>query len=82
MSHDLHPLSDVARNFRPGLYRHYKGGTYRAWFVARGSEERHEEFVVYQSLEKGYVWVRPLAMFFENVEMDGKSVARFERIGE
>ncbi len=82
MANQLPSLSDAAKDFCPGLYRHYKGGTYRAWFVARSSEERHEEFVVYQSLEKGHVWVRPLAMFLENVDVDGTSVPRFERIGE
>lgn len=72
------PLSDQAKNFRPGIYRHYKGDLYNALFVARSSEARDEEFVVYQSLEKGLTWVRPLAMFLEDVEIDSKKQPRFE----
>jgi len=71
------PLSKEAQDFKPGLYRHYKGGLYQAFFVARNSEARQEEFVVYQSQEKGYVWVRPLGMFLENVQVDGKTIPRF-----
>ena len=72
------PLSDQAKNFRSGIYRHYKGDLYNALFVARSSEARDEEFVVYQSLKKGFMWVRPLAMFLEDVEIDGKKQPRFE----
>ena len=71
-------LFDQAKNFRPGIYRHYKGDLYNALFVARSSEARDEEFVVYQSLKKGFIWVRPLVMFLENVEIDGKKQPRFK----
>ena len=65
-----------------GLYRHYKGHLYRVMAVARHSETE-EELVVYQALygEHG-LWVRPRAMFFETVLLDGKHVPRFERIGD
>lgn len=46
-------------NWRPGLYRHYKGGYYLAFCVARLSEHRSEEVVVYYSLNASQVWVRP-----------------------
>lgn len=67
---------------RPGLYRHHKGGLYRVLFLARHSETE-EELVVYRALygEKGY-WVRPLALFLEPVEVDGRRVPRFERVGD
>lgn len=67
---------------KPGLYRHFKGNNYRLLFIASHSETR-EEMVVYQALygEHGY-WVRPLAMWLEKVEFDGKMVSRFEYIGE
>ncbi len=71
------PLSPEAKNFRPGTYKHFKGGLYKAYFVARDSEDKSREFVVYQSLEKGFVWVRPLAMFLENVEKEGYKGPRF-----
>ncbi len=43
--------------------------------------ETEEEMVVYQALygERG-IWVRPLNMFLEKVEVGGKSVDRFEEI--
>ncbi len=62
---------------KPGVYRHYKGKLYRVVCVARHSETL-DELVVYQALygEGGY-WVRPRAMFDEQVEVDGRRVARF-----
>ncbi|GAB7529811.1 DUF1653 domain-containing protein [Pseudomonas sp. 3A(2025)] len=62
---------------QPGLYRHYKGPEYRVFSVARHSET--EEYVVfYQALYGDYgMWVRPLTMFEETVEVDGKPVPRF-----
>lgn len=70
-------LSEKAQSFKPGIYRHFKGGMYKALFVARHSEAHEQEFVVYQSLEKGGVWVRPLDMFLENVDRDGYKGPRF-----
>lgn len=66
---------------RPGIYRHYKGKLYRVLGVGRNSETL-EEFVVYQALYesefgKNAFWIRPKAMFFEEVEVEGKKVARF-----
>ena len=66
----------------PGLYRHYKGNEYRVLGLARHTETE-EALVVYQALygARG-LWVRPAAMFCESVEISGRRVARFERIGE
>jgi hypothetical protein len=62
---------------RPGRYRHYKGGEYELVAVARHSES-HEPLVVYRPLYgEGGWWVRPHAMFFEQVEVDGRSQPRF-----
>ena len=77
---DHPPLSTAAQEFVPGIYEHYKGDLYMAMFVARSSEERDQEFVVYQSLKKGHVWVRPLKMFLEDVEVDGHNQPRFKWI--
>lgn len=64
-----------------GRYLHYKGNEYIVLGVARHSET-DEELVVYQPQygEKG-LWVRPLAMFTENIVIDGKPVPRFKYIG-
>jgi hypothetical protein len=63
-------------------YRHFKGNEYLVLHLARHSETL-EELVVYQALygESG-IWVRPLAMFAEKVETNGKLVYRFEEIEE
>lgn len=58
---------------KPGtLYRHYKGGHYRVLAIARLSEERGKSVVVYESLEKGEVWVRPLADGIADAWLDKK----------
>jgi hypothetical protein len=73
---DLPPLPPTP----PGRYRHYKGGEYEVIGVARHSETQ-EPLVVYRPLynESGW-WVRPHAMFFEQIEVDGKVRPRFARI--
>lgn len=61
----------------PGVYRHYKGGEYRVYGVATHSETG-EQLVVYRPLYgEGALWVRPLAMWSERVELDSESVPRF-----
>ena len=66
---------------KQGIYRHFKGGEYRVQGVARHSETG-ESLVVYMPLYgAGGLWVRPLAMFEESVQLDGKTQPRFEYIG-
>jgi hypothetical protein len=63
-----------------GHYRHYKGGAYEVIGVARHSET-NEPLVVYRPLyNAGGWWVRPHAMFFETVTIDGVAQPRFMRI--
>lgn len=63
-----------------GRYRHYKGGEYEVIGVARHSETS-EPLVVYRPLHNttGW-WVRPHAMFFETIAVDGVVQPRFERM--
>jgi len=63
-----------------GKYEHYKGTQYEVIGVAKHSETL-EELVVYRALygEHG-LWVRPLKMFLETVEIDGKKIPRFRFI--
>ncbi len=65
---------------KTGRYRHYKGGEYQVLGVARHSETE-EQLVVYRPLygERG-LWVRPLAMFTETIERDGRVLPRFELV--
>lgn len=64
-------------------YRHYKGGEYQIIGVGRHSDTL-EEMVVYQALgdspEFGNqaIWVRPKAIFLENVEYNKEIVPRFK----
>ena len=63
-----------------GKYRHYKGHTYHVLGIAKHSETE-EELVVYQALYgEGGLWVRPLDMFREQVEVEGNLIPRFELI--
>lgn len=63
----------------PGRYRHYKGNDYEVLGVARHSETE-ELLVVYRCLYGDHsLWVRPLAMFLESVEVEGVRVPRFAR---
>ena len=66
-----------------GKYKHYKGNHYEVIGIARHSETL-ENMVVYKALylpEGENLWVRPLKMFTEEVEIDGKKVQRFEYLG-
>ena len=63
-----------------GTYRHYKGNTYQVIGVAKHTETE-EDLVIYQALYgEGGLWVRPMEMFCEKVEIGGKLVSRFEQI--
>ena len=63
-----------------GTYRHYKGKMYEVIGVAKHSETL-EELVVYRALygDNG-LWVRPLKMFLEEIEVNGLRIPRFEFI--
>ena len=62
-----------------GLYRHYKGLMYEVVGTARHSESL-EPMTLYRALygERG-LWVRPAAMFNEEVVIDGVRQPRFAR---
>ena len=62
-----------------GLYRHYKGLIYEVVGTVRHSESL-EPMTLYRALygERG-LWVRPAAMFNEDVVIDGVRQPRFAR---
>lgn len=67
---------------KKGKYRHFKGNVYEVVAIAKHSETL-EDMVVYRSLKnENDVWVRPLSMWLEAVEHEGKIVTRFTYIEE
>lgn len=69
-------------NPQPGRYRHYKGNDYEVEGIARHSETE-EIMVVYRPCygERG-LWVRPLELFIDEVEVAGKRVPRFAPVAD
>lgn len=65
----------------PGRYQHYKGNYYDVVDVAMHSEDE-SLLVVYRPCygDRG-LWVRPLGMFMESVEVEGATVPRFRYVG-
>jgi len=67
---------------RPGRYRHFKGREYEVIGTACHSETE-EWMVVYRPLYGDRaLWVRPFAMFTEEVEHEGVRQPRFSYVGE
>jgi hypothetical protein len=88
--------STAVDGFRPGVYRHYKGGMYRALMLVKHHDTRFD-MVVYLSYDKHSINCRPLngwAMRGPNACTDpdgwndvvrdeaGNMVRRFEYVGE
>lgn len=68
---------DLLQNLEIGqVWQHYKGNHYKILFFTKHSETG-EVLVVYQRLEDGNSYARPLDLFFSTVEFDGKLVSRF-----
>jgi len=66
-----------------GKYQHFKGNFYNVLHIAKHSETE-ELMVVYLPLygENPSVWVRPLAMFDEEIVRGGKTQKRFSKVDE
>ncbi len=78
LNEKLPPLIET----RPGIYRHYKNLMYEVLGTVRHSETL-EPMTLYRALygERG-LWVRPAAMFMEDVLIDGIQQPRFTFISE
>jgi len=65
-----------------GVYRHYKGNQYEVIGFAKHSETL-EDMVIYKALYgESKTWVRPFSMWDNPIEIDGRTVKRFEYVGE
>jgi len=70
-----------SRDIKLGKYLHFKGKEYEVVGLAKHSETL-EDLVVYRALyANNDLWVRPLAMFTEEVEINNKKMPRFRYIG-
>ena len=73
---------DAVKSIPPGKYRHFKGKEYEVIGIARHSETE-EPMVVYRALYGDHgIWVRPVAMWNETVERDGRTYRRFVKVRE
>ncbi len=67
---------------QPGKYRHFKGKEYEVIGIAAHSETS-EPMVVYRALYgDGGLWVRPAAMWDEQIDRDDYHGPRFQYIGK
>lgn len=67
-------------NIEKGIYRHFKGNKYQVINIVRHSENQ-QYMVLYQALYGDHgLWVRPLQMFIEEIEVEGQKRPRFELI--
>ncbi|MDP2386815.1 MAG: DUF1653 domain-containing protein [Bacteroidota bacterium] len=65
-----------------GKYKHYKGNEYEVIGIAKHSETL-ETLVIYKALyqeEGNNLWVRPLSMFTEEVNVKGRILPRFRKV--
>ncbi len=76
----------MKRKLKKGTYQHFKGNYYAVIGIARESESL-EEFVLFKALftSKKFgsesLWIKPVKMFFETIEVDGKKIPCFRYIG-
>jgi hypothetical protein len=68
-------------SLQPGRYRHYKGKDYIVLGVARHSETEEQMAVYRTDYGDRSLWVRPLVMFQESIEIEGQMTARFQYVG-
>ena len=57
-------------------YQHYKGGIYEIVCEAKLEADPTIIMIVYKSSDDS-IWTRPANVFFEMVEVNGKSIPRF-----
>ena len=75
---DSKQITDIPR----GKYRHYKNQEYELIDIVHHSETL-EPLVLYRALYDDFgLWVRPFAMFFESVVVDGENIPRFQYVDE
>lgn len=68
-----------------GIYKHFKGNLYTLLHVAKHSETEEMMAVYHPNYvtngQENEVFVRPLNMFDETIEREGKTLKRFSYVG-
>ena len=65
----------------PGTYVHYKNGRYYTVIDLVRHSETEEWMVLYRAEYDDFgLWVRPLTIFMERVEVDGQQIRRFRPV--
>ena len=68
---------------KPGPYKHYKRGDDYTVIDIVFHSETDEAMVLYRpEYGERKLWVRPLEMFVESVDVDGQLVPRFLYVGD
>lgn len=61
-----------------GEYKHFKGGGYK--FICTVKNMSGENLVLYKSMKSNSYWLRAEEVFFETMNVDGKTFPRFEKV--
>ena len=62
------------------VYKHYKGNCYKVIGIGKHSETL-EDLVIYEALYGNHdIWYRPIRMWNEEININGKIIKRFELI--
>lgn len=70
---------------RLGKYQHSKSGRFYKVIGTAKHYETLEDLVIYECLyenPQSKLWVRPMKMFLEEVELNGKKIPRFKFVSE
>ena len=68
---------------KPGTYVHYKNGKHYKVIDVVTHSETEETMVLYRAEYGSFgLWVRPLEMFMEWVQVEGQEVPRFKYLGD
>lgn len=70
----------MSKKLQLGKYEHYKGKQYEVVGIAKHSETLKELVVCRALYGEHDLWVRPLKMFLEKVEIKGEKIPRFRFI--
>jgi hypothetical protein len=84
MSESIENLDNILLNKllyqpSPQLYKHFRGTKYQLLHIALTSDGE-QPLAIYKALDTDIIWSRPVEEFFGKVEVDNKSIDRYELI--